>query len=155
MQGARTTRTLGLERVRRARRAALARPASAQVRLSQTRTVSGGGAGSPSIDDVEMGVEGGDLVDLGQGQPHLVGERREMARVQAAVAVLDQVQVLDQQVARARPVAEQRPDLLERRRVDLPALRRRRASCGGPSRDGCCGPARVGFGAGSWMFIRS
>ena len=76
------------------------------------------------LHDVEMGVEGGDLVDLGQGQPHLVGQRHEVARVQAAVPVLDQVQVLDQQVAPARPVAEQRADLVEGLRIDLPPLRR-------------------------------
>ena len=66
-------------------------------------------------DDVEMGVERGDLVDLDQRQPHLLGERGEMARVQAAVMVLQQVQVLDQQVAAALAVAEQRLHLGERR----------------------------------------
>ncbi len=70
-----------------------------------------------------MGVERGDLVDLDQRQPHLLGERRQMARVQAAEMVLQQVQVLDQQVAPALAVAEQRLHLGQRRRIDLPALR--------------------------------
>ena len=74
-------------------------------------------------DDVEMGVERGDLVDLDQRQPHLLGERREMARVQAAEMVLQQMQVLDQQVAPALALAEQRLDLGERGGIDLPALR--------------------------------
>ncbi len=74
-------------------------------------------------DDVEMGVERGDLVDLDQRQPHLLGERRKVAGVQAAEAVLQQVQVLDQQVAPPLPVAEQGAHLGERRRIDLAALR--------------------------------
>ena len=37
-----------------------------------------------------------------------------MGRAQALVAVLDQVQILDQQVAAPRTVAEQGPDLVER-----------------------------------------
>jgi hypothetical protein len=43
---------------------------------------------------------------------------------QISVAVLDEMQVLDQQVAPARLVAEQRADLVERCRVNLSALRR-------------------------------
>jgi hypothetical protein len=70
-----------------------------------------------------MGVEGRDLVDLDQGQPHVLGERREVARVQAAVMVLDQVQELDQEVGPARPVAEERPDLVEGRLVGLAPAR--------------------------------
>ena len=70
-----------------------------------------------------MGVERRDLVDLGLRELHLRGERGEMRRRQMAVAVLQQMQVLDQQIAPARPVAEQRPHLFERARIDLPALR--------------------------------
>ena len=39
-----------------------------------------------------------------------------------AVMVLDQMQMLDQQIAPARPVGQQRPHFVERRRVDLAAL---------------------------------
>ena len=45
---------------------------------------------------------------------------------QMAVAVLDQMQMFDQQIAPARPVGEQRAHLVERRRVDLAALGRAR-----------------------------
>ena len=45
---------------------------------------------------------------------------------QMAVVVLDQMQVLDQQIAPARPVGQQRAHLRERRGVDLAALRRAR-----------------------------
>ena len=69
-----------------------------------------------------MGVEGRDLVDLGLGEPHLLGERGQMRGRQVAEAVLDQVQMLDQQVAPARPVAEQRAHLVERRILELAAL---------------------------------
>ena len=81
-----------------------------------------------------MGVEGGDLVDLGQRQSHLVGERRQMRGRKIAVVVLDEVQMLDQQIAPAIALVQQRPDLRERRRVDLPALgstRRAAPACGG------------------------
>jgi len=43
-----------------------------------------------------MGVERGDLIDFDEGEPHLLGERRQMARMQAAEMVLQQMQVLDQ-----------------------------------------------------------
>ena len=43
---------------------------------------------------------------------------------EVAVAVLDQMQMLDQQIAPARRVAEQRAHLVERRRIDLAALGR-------------------------------
>ena len=45
-----------------------------------------------------------------------------MARLQAVIFVLDEVQMLDQEVAPARPVAEQGAHLGERRLVDLAAL---------------------------------
>ena len=74
---------------------------------------------------VEMGIEGRDLVDLGLGQLHLLGERREMGRREVAVGILDEVQILDQQVAPARRIAEQCPNPVERGRIDLAALGRR------------------------------
>ena len=75
-------------------------------------------------DDVEMGVERGDLIHLGHRQAHLGGKRREMACVQAPVMVLQEMQVLDQKVALPRAVAEKRPHLVLRARVDLTALRK-------------------------------
>ena len=73
-----------------------------------------------------MRIEGRDLVDLGLRHLHLGGERREMRGGEMAVMILDQMQMLDQQIAPARPVGEQRAHLLERRRIDLAALGRAR-----------------------------
>ena len=74
-------------------------------------------------DDVEMGIERCNLVHLDERQLHLVGERREMAGVEAAILVLQQVQVLDQQVALRRLLAQERQHLVERFRLDLAAAR--------------------------------
>ena len=74
------------------------------------------------LHDVEMGVEGRDLVDLGLGQLHLVGQRRQMGRRQVTVSVLDQVQILDQQIALPRRIAQQGANPVERGRIDLAAL---------------------------------
>ena len=82
-----------------------------------------GGRRRAVLHHVEMGIEGGDLVDLGLGELHLGRERGEMRRGQVAVAILQQMQVLDQEIAPARAIAEQRPHLVERSRVELTALR--------------------------------
>ena len=39
-------------------------------------------------DDVEMGVERSDLINLDKGEPHLLGQCRQMARVQATETIL-------------------------------------------------------------------
>jgi hypothetical protein len=57
-------------------------------------------------DDVEMGVERGNLVDFDQRQPHLLGKGGQMARMQAAEVVLQQMEMLDQKVATAVAIAE-------------------------------------------------
>ena len=75
------------------------------------------------LDHVEMGIEGRDLVDLGLGQPHLLGQCRHVRRRKMSVGVLDQVQKLDQKVAPAGPVAQQSPDIRKRLILGLPALR--------------------------------
>ena len=77
------------------------------------------------LHDVEMRVEGRGLEHFGKRQLHLVGQRREMRRGNLMILVLDQVQMLDQEIAPPRPVAEQKLDLVRRRRVDLAALGRR------------------------------
>ena len=74
---------------------------------------------------VEMRVEGRGLEHFGKRQLHLVGQRCEMRRRDLAILVLDQVQVLDQEIAPPRPIAEQKLDLVGGGRVDLTALRRR------------------------------
>src|SRR5204862_3860393 len=55
---------------------------------------------------------------------HLGSERGQVRAGDVAVLVLDQMQMLDQQVALTRAVAEQRCDLSGRAGVDLPALGR-------------------------------
>ncbi len=73
-----------------------------------------------------MRIEGRDLVDFGERELHLGGQRGEMRGGQIAVMILDQMQMLDQQIAPARPVGEQRAHFLKRRGVDLAALGRTR-----------------------------
>ena len=62
-------------------------------------------------------VEGRDLVDLGERELQFLRERRKMRDGELSVAVLDPVQVLDQQVAPARRIAEERPHFVERLRL--------------------------------------
>ena len=57
--------------------------------------------------DVEMRIEGRDLVDLRHGDPEFFRQRVQMTLGQAAFLVLDEMQVLDQQGALAGPLAEQ------------------------------------------------
>ena len=73
---------------------------------------------------VEMRVEGRGLEHLGERQLHLVGKRCEMGRGNLVILVLDQVQIFDQEIAPARPVAEQQLNLVGRGRIDLASLRR-------------------------------
>jgi hypothetical protein len=93
----------------------------AQVRESQTRMVSGD-IGLAFLHHVEMRIKGRGFEYFGKGQFHLVGERREMGGGNLAIGVLDQVQVLDQQIAPPRPIAKQRLDLLRGPGVDLTPL---------------------------------
>ena len=78
--------------------------------------------GFPLLHHVEMVIEGRDLVDLGQRELHLRGERGEVRGREMSVAVLDAVQVLDQQVAPAGIIPKQRAYLVPRRWVDPSAL---------------------------------
>src|SRR6266851_4940189 len=77
----------------------------------------------PIHHDVKMGVERGDLVDLDESQFHLVSQRRQVAGMQAAVPVLNEVQMLNQEIALTRAGAEQLRHLGESGRIDLPPLR--------------------------------
>jgi hypothetical protein len=94
----------------------------AQDRLSQTRMVTDGGAARILAHHVEMRVEGGDLEDLGLGQLQLRGECCKVARREVAVAVLDQVQILDQQIAPARHFPQEFLDFLDSVGLDLAPL---------------------------------
>ncbi len=69
-----------------------------------------------------MRVEGRGLEHFGKRQLHLVGKRCEMRGRDLMILVLDQMQVLDQEIAAARPVAEQKLDLMRGGGIDLAAL---------------------------------
>src|SRR5258708_7647983 len=69
-------------------------------------------------------VERRHLVHLREREAHFPGKRREMRGREMAVAVLDAVQVLDQEVGTARGLTEQRLDFLLGLGIDLPALQR-------------------------------
>ncbi|OGO68882.1 MAG: hypothetical protein A3H36_09200 [Chloroflexi bacterium RIFCSPLOWO2_02_FULL_71_16] len=68
---------------------------------------------------VEPRVEGRDLVGLGERDAHLGGEGGEVRVPYPAVAVLDGVEVLEQEVAVARRASERLADLGQRARIDL------------------------------------
>ena len=76
------------------------------------------------LHDVEVVIERRHLVHLGHRHLQLGGERDEVRRGQVAVAVLNLVEVLDQQIAPPRRVAEQLQHLLERAWIDAASLRR-------------------------------
>src|SRR5882672_8023747 len=69
-----------------------------------------------------MVVEGRDFVDFGLRELHLARKRRYVRGGEIAVAVLDPVQVLDQQVAAPRLVFQQRLDLPQRAGIDRTPL---------------------------------
>ena len=125
MQGARTTRTSRPSLRRQVAQEMLGARHRAGERVAHAHR-DGRRRRLAFLHDVEMGVEGRDLVDLGERELHLLRQRREMGGGEMAVAVLDQVQMLDQQVAPARAIAEQRAHLVERLRIDLAALGRAR-----------------------------
>src|SRR5688572_1849614 len=72
-----------------------------------------------------MGVERRGLEHFGKRQLHLVGKRGKMRGGYLMILVLDQVQVLDQKIAPARPVAKQKLDFMRGSRIDLAAFWRR------------------------------
>jgi hypothetical protein len=69
-----------------------------------------------------MRIEGRDLINLGQSEPHLMRQSGKMRRREMPIAVLNEMQMLDQEIAAALAVAKQRAYFLERLWVDLTAL---------------------------------
>ena len=67
-------------------------------------------------------VEGGDFVNLGHRHFHLCRKPDQMRGRETAEAILDLVQVFDQQVAASSCVAEQGANLLARLRIDSSTL---------------------------------
>ena len=76
----------------------------------------------PVAQHLEVVVERGDFKDLCHGHVHLTAQRHQVAIVQAAVAVVQPVQVLDEQVAAMGAWSDQCLDLCQGRLVGLPAL---------------------------------
>ena len=122
MQGARTTRTPGPSRAGSWREEVVRSHQRAGEAVADANG-EGRRLGLAVHHDVEMRIERCDLVHLDEGELHLLGERREMARMEAAEPVLQQMQELDQEVALPRPFAEQRLNFSERLRLDLPSAR--------------------------------
>ena len=75
------------------------------------------------FDHVEMRIKGRDLIDFGLRELHFGRQRRKMRRGDVAVFVLNQMQMLDEQIAAARAVGQQRLDIGGGLRIDLTALR--------------------------------
>ena len=75
--------------------------------------------------DVEMRVKGRDLIHGCLGQSHLGAERAQMARRDAAVTILDEMKVLDQEIGAARTGAEQLTHFAKRLDVELTPLGKR------------------------------
>ena len=71
---------------------------------------------------IEMGIEGRDLVDLCHAQAHFLGQSTQMRCGKMAIFILDEVQILNQQIAPARAVAQQRAHLFPWSVLKLTAL---------------------------------
>ena len=74
----------------------------------------GRGRGLALLHHVEMGVEGRDLVSGRLRQTHLLAQRPQMGRGDIMIAVLNQVQIFDQQIGATRLAAQQFLYVLER-----------------------------------------
>jgi hypothetical protein len=74
------------------------------------------------VDDVEVVIERGDFVDLGLREPEALGESGEVAAAQRANAVLQAMQVLDEQVFPRREAIAGGADGVAGGLVDLAAL---------------------------------
>ena len=98
-----------------------------------------GRRGVAFLDHVEVVVEGRHLVDLGHRHLHLVGERHQVGSREMAEAVLDLVQVLDQEVPSPGLVAEQHAHVFTRLRIDPAAFRRGLDALALAFRFGCSG----------------
>jgi hypothetical protein len=84
-----------------------------------------GGRRVAFLHDVEVVVEGRNLVHLGHRELHRLGERVEVRGREAAEPVLHAMQVLDEVFGAARRAFEEAPDLLAGDRVHGAALRDR------------------------------
>jgi hypothetical protein len=70
-----------------------------------------------------MMIKSGDLVDFRRGKAHFMRQRHDVRSGQAAMAILDLVQVLDQKIPAPGLVAQERLHFGERARLDCATLR--------------------------------
>jgi hypothetical protein len=70
-----------------------------------------------------MCIEGRNLVSRGLRESHLLAERAQMAGGNIVVAVLNEMQILDEQVVTPRLIPQKLAYLLERLSIELPPLR--------------------------------
>ena len=75
------------------------------------------------LHDVEVIVKRGDLVNLGLRQPASPRRARAAGGAQKTPTVLDEMEVFDEKIAPARPVAEERSNFGESGVVERPAFR--------------------------------
>ncbi len=75
-------------------------------------------------DDIEMRIKRSDFEHLHEREAHFLRKRDEMTGMQAAVSILQEMQVLDKQVGLARALAQDRPNLADRDGVRLPPARK-------------------------------
>jgi len=78
------------------------------------------------LDDVEVGVERGHLVDLRHGDRHQLGKPMQQSGGKAVLGILDLVQILDQQRALIRRRPDQRAHALKLGLMQDPALGKER-----------------------------
>ena len=79
------------------------------------------------LHDVEMGVEGGRLENLGLRQAQLLGQRPDVGGREVAERLLEAMEMLDQKITTTRHRAEHGLDLLERLGIELAPLGHRPA----------------------------
>ena len=128
MHGAPITRTPGPSVAASSARQRVGRPPSGRTASRKSRTVQRRRWRLAFLHDVEVMVERRDLVHLGHREPHFLRQRDDVRSRNAAVGVLNPVQMLDQEVAPPRRVAEQRAHLGQRLRIDSAALGSGRAA---------------------------
>jgi hypothetical protein len=69
-----------------------------------------------------MSVEGRDLVDLGLRQAHFLRQRSQVACRQVTVAILNLMQVLDEQITAPGFIPQQIPNLFQSGWINLATL---------------------------------
>ena len=104
------------------------------------------GPGIIIANHLEVGVERGDLEDLDRGQVHLLGQSHDLGFADGVEPVLDEMEMLDEQVSPAGPIAEQAPDFVVHVGIDHPPLGEGRSVP--PSRAGVDRAARALWFAG-------